>query len=528
MKLPLDFVGSMETCLGNEIGDFLKALDDEPAVSIRLNPAKTKPGTRFFVPAEPVPWSRWGYYLEERPSFTFDPLLHAGIYYVQEASSMFVDHVVRELLSEPAVCLDLCAAPGGKSLSLLSSLPTGSLLVSNEVVRQRANILAETIIKHGHTNVMVTNNTPADFGRLTHAFDLILVDAPCSGEGMFRKNIRAVEEWSLNNVQRCAERQNDILVDAWQALKPGGFLVYSTCTFNVTENESVVFDLARSTGARFIQVETGSDWGISPSFDERTPGYRFFPHRTRGEGLSLFILWKPTEETITRKKFSIAEELITAEGTIPPEQPVTTSNSIVEKRGGDSRCDDRRGVVEGTCMDIDERGWGGKKRRGKKKSYKGKYTFLKDPSAFESYFHNPGAFRFLERGQRVFALPAMHFDSMMAFDEKLRTVSMGIEVGEFKKGDFIPSHALALNRELHTESFPRFPVAYNQAIAYFRKEAIVLPGAPRGMLLLTYEDEPIGFAKNVGNRANNLYPDEWRIRSIHLSECIPRVVDTSS
>lgn len=486
MKLPLDFIGSMETYLGDEIGPFLAALDGEPVVSIRLNPFKTNPDTKLLVPTEPVPWSRWGYYLEERLPFTFDPLLHAGIYYVQEASSMFVEHVVRELLAEPVVCLDLCAAPGGKSLALLSALPDGSLLVANEVVRQRANVLAETVIKQGNPHVVVTNNSASDFGSLHHAFDLILVDAPCSGEGMFRKEEVAVAEWSHDNVMRCAERQKSILNDVWPALKPGGFLLYSTCTFNVIENERVVLELARSTAARFVQVETEAEWGIAPSFDERTPGYRFFPHRARGEGLSLFILQKPVDNGMI------------GEG---------------GRRDNDNRFDRGRDATE---------------RNHKKRNNKGQFRFLKEQSAFVSFLRDPDAFHLLEWEGRVFALPVEHAEKMIDLAERLKVVTMGVEVGEEKRGSVIPSQALALSRELHPEAFPRFPLTYPQAIAYLRKEAAVLPAAPRGILLLTYEGEPIGFAKNVGNRANNLYPAAWRIRSSYPPEQVPRVIDYRS
>lgn len=483
MKLPLEFIGSMETCLGDEIGPFLAALDGEPVVSIRLNPVKTNPDTKLLVPTDPVPWSRWGYYLDGRIPFTFDPLLHAGIYYVQEASSMFVEHVTRELLVEPVVCLDLCAAPGGKSLALLSALPKGSLLVANEVVRQRSNVLAETMIKQGYPHAMVTNNSAADFGRLSHAFDLVLVDAPCSGEGMFRKDEVAVAEWSQDNVTRCAERQKSILNDVWPALKPGGFLLYSTCTFNVIENERVVLELARVTGARFVQVETEAEWGIAPSFDERTPGYRFFPHRTRGEGFSLFILQKSWGE----------------------QQPGEDQQPREEQKS-----------------------WGAVERNRKKKGNKGQSQFLKEPSAFTPFLRYPDAFRFLQCGDRVFALPAEHAETMADLAERLKVVTMGVEVGEVKGGDVIPSHALALSRELHPEVFPRVPVTYPQAIAYLRKEAPVLSNLPKGIVLLTYEGEPIGFAKNVGNRANNLYPVAWRIRSGYPPERVPRVIDLRS
>ncbi|HHU27060.1 MAG TPA: rRNA cytosine-C5-methyltransferase [Bacteroidales bacterium] len=519
MRLPLDFIGSMETYLGDEIRPFLVALEGEPVVSIRLNPVKTNPDAKFLVPTEPVPWSRWGHYLDERIPFTFDPLLHAGVYYVQEASSMFVEHVVRELLTEPMVCLDLCAAPGGKSLALLSALPAGSLLVANEVLRQRANVLAETLIKQGHPHVMVTNNSAADFGRLSHTFDLVLVDAPCSGEGMFRKDEMAVAEWSHDNVSRCGERQKSILNDVWPALKPGGFLLYSTCTFNVIENERVVLELARTTGARFIQVETEAGWGVAPSFDERTPGYRFFPHRSRGEGLSLFILQKPGGELQLREEQQYGEVLSSV-------RESSSAGSLPNVGDGELgiMCGHRRDGKRRYDMGNDVMGSGiaGRRISGKsyqKKDNKGQSCFLKEPSAFSPFLRYPDAFRFLQCGDRVFALPAEHAETMADLAERLKVVTMGIE---------IPSHALALSRELHPEAFPRVPVTYPQAIAYLRKEAIVLPTAPKGILLLTYEGEPIGFAKNVGNRANNLYPAAWRIRSSYLPEQVPRVIDLRS
>ncbi len=536
MKLPLDFIGSMETYLGDEIGPFLAALDGEPVVSIRLNPVKTNLDAKLLVPNEPVPWSRWGYYLEERIPFTFDPLLHAGMYYVQEASSMFVEHVVRELLAEPVVCLDLCAAPGGKSLALLSALPSGSLLVANEVVRQRANVLAETLIKQGHPHAMVTNNSAADFGCLSHTFDLVLVDAPCSGEGMFRKDEVAVAEWSHDNVMRCAERQKSILNDVWQALKPGGFLLYSTCTYNVIENERVVLELARFTGARFIQVETEAEWGIAPSFDERTPGYRFFPHRARGEGFSLFILQKPVEgqglvgeEHHVGEKHHVGEEQQSRGELFPVGKlslagnPFSVNNGVIGIRGSDRRYDRERNMKEYTVA-----GRGVAERNHKKKDKKVQFRFLKEQLSFAPFLRDPDAFRFLQWGSRVFALPVQHVERMVDLAERLKVVTMGVEVGEEKRGDVVLSHALALSRELHFEGFPCFPVTYTQAIAYLRKEAIVLPTAPMGIVLLTYEGEPIGFAKNVGNRANNLYPAAWRIRSGYPPERVPRVIDLRS
>ena len=179
-----------------------------------------------------------------RPAFTFDPLFHAGCYYVQEASSMFLDRVIRQYVTSPSVMLDLCAAPGGKSTLARAALPEGSLLVANEVMRNRSQVLAENLVKWGHPDVVVTNNDPADFAGLGPVFDVILTDVPCSGEGMFRKDETAVAEWSTDNVDLCWKRQRRIVADIWPCLKEGGILIYSTCTYNREENEDNVYTVS--------------------------------------------------------------------------------------------------------------------------------------------------------------------------------------------------------------------------------------------------------------------------------------------
>ena len=224
MILPAPFEQSMRQLLGDDYEAFREALLGDAAISIRLNRSKCAATPDY----EPVPWATDGYYLHERPSFTFDPLLHAGCYYVQEASSMFVEQAVKQHLSRARVALDLCAAPGGKSTLLRSLLPDDCVLVSNEVMRPRAQVLAENITKWGHPRCIVSSNYPADFTPLGELFDLILVDAPCSGEGMFRKDEVAVAEWSPENVKICWQRQRDILTDIWPTLQPGGILIYST------------------------------------------------------------------------------------------------------------------------------------------------------------------------------------------------------------------------------------------------------------------------------------------------------------
>ena len=221
MKLPSEFEARSLEWMGEETYRALEAaLQTEPPISIRVNRNKWDEE----VTGVCVPWSFTGLYLPKRPTFTFDPLFHAGCYYVQEASSMFVEQVLRTYVTEPVVMLDLCAAPGGKSTHARSVLPEGSLLVANEVMRNRSQVLAENLIKWGDSRVVVTNNDPADFTALTELFDVILTDVPCSGEGMFRKDPVAVDEWSMDNVQICWQRQRRILADVWPALKPGGLL----------------------------------------------------------------------------------------------------------------------------------------------------------------------------------------------------------------------------------------------------------------------------------------------------------------
>ena len=470
MKLPEEFIVSLRSLLGSETEQLLAALEGDTPVSIRLNPHKTARNPMALIkPAQPVPWSEWGFYLKERPAFTFDPLFHAGYYYVQEASSMFVEHLVRQLVTAPSLCLDLCGAPGGKSVTLMTALPEGSLLVSNELIRQRANILSETMTRFGDPCSVVTNNHPGDFAAFPALFDLILVDAPCSGEGMFRKDEVAVQEWSPQNVVMCAARQKEILSDVWPALKPGGILIYSTCTYNRAENEENALWMAQKLGADFIEVPTEEEWGITPSSLHGAAGYRFFPHKTRGEGLFVTLLRKSEAALSEAESFS---------------------------KGDYSR----------------------------KKNRKRPSLFMKDISDYSGMIMNPELYDFVETDNRITALPKAHSETLLSFRERLRIVSMGVEIGEKKGKDFIPSHSLAMSRELNRAAFRNHELPYDKAIAYLRKEAITLADAPTGFLLLTYHDAPIGFVKNIGNRANNLYPNEWRIRSGYLPEVRPEVL----
>lgn len=300
MTLPEDFINYTKALTGNELWSIIsRGLADEPPVSIRLNPFKCASGS----PAESlsdgkVGWCDSGYYLNSRPNFTFDPLLHAGLYYVQEASSMFLDHVMRQYAYDgPLTMLDLCAAPGGKSTVARAALPEGSLLISNEPMRTRAQILAENMQKFGHEDVIVTNNYPRDFGKSRLMFDVILTDVPCSGEGMFRKDDTAISEWSVQNVEKCWRLQREIVSDVWQCLKPGGLLIYSTCTFNTKEDEENIRYITEELGAELLPVDIDESWKITGSllsgFDK--PVYRFLPGLTRGEGIFMAVMRKNGE-----------------------------------------------------------------------------------------------------------------------------------------------------------------------------------------------------------------------------------------
>ena len=242
MAIKPEFIEQMKRIVPGEYEQLVNALQSTPpAVSVRLNPMKNAE-----YPGHPVPWCGLGRYLDERPAFTFDPLLHAGAFYVQDASSMIIDHIVRTLVPQPVRYLDLCAAPGGKTTAALSALPEGSLVVANEIMGNRAAILRENVIKWGYPNVVVTNNAPADFTPLRNFFDVIAIDAPCSGEGMFRKDETAVSQWNPGLVCQCADRQKGIIDDIWQSLRPGGLLIYSTCTFNLEENEHMLEHIIKS------------------------------------------------------------------------------------------------------------------------------------------------------------------------------------------------------------------------------------------------------------------------------------------
>ena len=411
--LPTEFSEYTSRIFGEERWEkYLRSFQEDTPVSIRLNPFKIDAQHLHLIGegAEEVPWCRNAWWLKSRPRFTSDPLFHAGAYYVQEAGSMFLDTVIKTYITSPVCMLDLCAAPGGKSTLSMASLPEGSLLFTNEPDRRRSNILLENIIKQGHRNVVVTNNYAEAYRDGNIEFDVVLVDAPCSGEGLFRRDNAAIEEWSVKNVRKCAELQRSILSDIWNALKPGGLMIYSTCTFNLLEDEENVMFLSKEYGAEVLPVPIAEEWGITGSLhpDCHAPVYRFIPGVTKSEGLFLAVVRKP--------------------GVLQPTFPEKTK-------------------------------------------------------------------------------------IMAKLKNKLHILYDGEPRGEKKGKDIVPAHAEALAIMPVEKAYPTVELSLEDALRYLHHESLTLPPEhPRGYLIVSYQGLSLGFVKNLGNRANNLYPKEWAIR----------------
>lgn len=455
-KLPDDFVSYTEKVMGeSRFSRFMSSFEEEPPVSVRV-----KRGCRLPLGGKEdgrVPWCHDGVYLKQRPMFTLDPLLHAGCYYVQEASSMFLAEVLRQHVNGTVAMLDLCAAPGGKSTLALQTLPEGSLLVSNEPVKTRANILAENLSKWGNPNVIVTNAYPSDISRSGAMFDVVLCDVPCSGEGMFRKDEGAIGEWSVQSVDRLWRLQREIVAEAWKTLRPGGLLVYSTCTFNLREDEENVRWIANEYDADILPVNISGEWNITSSLLEGfgSPVYRFIPGVTRGEGLFMAVLRKSDSESL-------------------PSCERRQRKGVKEKKGS--------GSFAGP--------WKGWKGLGE-------------------------GFQYVQLGEKVLALPSgltPYYNILR--EARVHMVKAGVALGTVKGRDLVPDIELALSDILDKQLFPTCEADLATSLAYLRRDAIVLPAdMPKGYVLITHEGHALGFVKNIGNRSNNLYPQEWRIKS---------------
>jgi 16S rRNA C967 or C1407 C5-methylase (RsmB/RsmF family)/NOL1/NOP2/fmu family ribosome biogenesis protein len=445
MELPVLFEQRMKIKLGSDFPEFISSLEHPPPTSIRINPQKKSALDTF----EKVPWSKYGRYLEARPVFTMDPYFHAGAYYVQEASSMFVEQVFTQLIDPQSTLkiLDLSAAPGGKSTHILSLINDKSLLVSNEVIRSRASILSENLIKWGYPNAVVTNNDPQDFQSLPDFFDIIVVDAPCSGEGLFRKDPDAMGEWSPENVSLCSARQKRIIADVWPALKEDGLFIYCTCTYNESENEDNLQWLRQQQGVEFLKLQLDG-WNVEETVSAEAIGYRFFPHRVKGEGFFISVM---------RKK------AMTEGARIKPKKKLTRApKKIVEAVG----------------------------------------PWLQNHHPFDFFLHNDS----------IFCLPAENVAQVEMLKEHLKILHAGTSITTVKHDKCIPEHSLAMSIHLNKNSFFNLAVSREDAIRYLRKDTIPFFETPRGYCLITFEGTPQGWVNSVSNRFNNLYPSEWRIR----------------
>ena len=488
-EIPTEFAEMLRAMVDARFDNLAETLrTTPPEVSIRLNPYKDGKMTEMASATESMVdwWNPAGRYLADRPKFTFDPALHQGRYYVQDASSMIMAPIARHIsaaaaaefeqqpgrermgrIAIPLLWLDACAAPGGKTTAALDGLPAASLMVANEYDFQRAEILKENLAKWGNPNTVITRGDTSQFRKLKNLFDVISVDAPCSGEGLMRKDATACLQWSPRLVEECATRQRGILGNLWDALRPGGFLVYSTCTFNTTENEEIVKWLIDEFGAIPYEAPILPGDG-QESFDGAVKGYgfralRFIPGRIRGEGLFLAILRKP--------------------GTLVPAFTGQTDNPAKGKNK----------TVKGALTD---------------KGTSGAAMWLAQRDiAGEKYMISSA-------DGKITAFPRGWSHLLPAFSKYLMMISAGLEIAEVKGKDIIPTQQLALSTVLNREAFASQEISREEALAYLSREGVTLPAdLPTGFVLLTYGGHPLGFVKNLGNRANNLYPKEWRIKS---------------
>ncbi len=405
-------------------------------------------GTTIHWNSESVPWCRDGFYLKERPSFTLDPLFHAGAYYPQEASGMFIEQVVKQVMVEmPEVkILDLCAAPGGKSSHLSALIGGKGILVANEVIRSRASVLAENITKWGLSNSVITQSDPSVFGKLNGFFDLVLVDAPCSGEGMFRDKT-ALREWSEENAGLCSDRQKRILMDVWPALKENGILIYCTCTFNPAENEQNIKWLTGRHECESVRLDISDYTGITEIVCQGIYGYGFYPGRIKGEGLFISVLKKTGKQEKTEVRYKSANQ-----------SRVTREEKTIAEE----------------------------------------WTLFKGDQLIES-------------GNSVIAYPGDISDYQLLANN-LRIIRPGVKLFVTKTKRNIPEHDLAMSVHLRKESFPSADLEYEKALAFLSRGQFRIDNIQKGWNIVCYRGVTLGFINNIVSRINNYYPVGWRIR----------------
>lgn len=455
MELPNAFIETIQNCKGFDEEAFRAVHQSgEQVTSVRLNPKKIFNIQCSIFNPEPakVPWCATGHYLPNRPGFTLDPLFHAGAYYVQEASSMFLEQALKQTLdlSKPLKILDLCAAPGGKSTLVQSLISEDGLLVSNEVIKTRVTVLAENISKWGTANTVVTNNDPRDFQRLSNYFDAVIVDAPCSGSGLFRKDPGAIEEWSEQNVLMCSQRQQRILADVLPALKTGGVLIYSTCSYSKAEDEEVCDWLINALGMDGLVLETEQSWNIVETVSDQSSarGYRFYPDKLKGEGFFMAAFRKKDNEE---------------------------NNKNQEKKMKDP--------FRATA---------------------------KETELVFSWLNTPENFFFFKQNDEILAIPLKLETELEKLRSALYIRKAGVKLGTLIRGELIPDYELALSPGINS-SVKRMEVDLETARQYLRKEEIRLATTETGWMLITFSGLPLGWVKVLPNRINNYYPKSWRI-----------------
>ncbi len=454
MNLPKRFsAGLIEKIGQTDFDSYEQELALPAPVSIRIHPQK---GAELFNEEEIIPWCSYGRYLKKRPAFVWDPLYHAGAYYAQDASSMFFAKAID--FSNDLKILDLCAAPGGKSSLLLSYMSENSLLVSNELVGKRAAILYENLVKWGGANNVITNNRVKDFEGYKGYFDVVMIDAPCSGEGMFRKDREAVEQWSEGLVNQCSMVQKEILTNAVELIKTGGLLIYSTCTYESKENEENISWLYNNYGQKLEPAElaVNPEWGIETveidtGSKQKQPGYYCYPHKLKGEGQFVAVMR-------------------------------ITQNPTYKNNG--------RGL--------------GKSVRALNKT---------ELEAISGYSEKKDDYAYLMRdGDLVFAVPEALAHDICDFIDRFNIKKAGTLVGKLIRNSLIPDHELVMSG-MASGKMQRVTLNLEQALDYMQRKNIDVPeNIPNGWFILTYSGIDIGLAKNLGSRINNHYPAEWRIR----------------
>ena len=451
MPLPAPFLQSLEGVVGYNKAAFEAVhASGETVTAIRVNPNKN-PDQILFEHTSPVPWCPHGHYLEARPSFTLDPNFHAGAYYVQDASSMFLWQALANVVgvSNGQKVLDLCAAPGGKS-TLLSTYFNNGLVVSNEVIKQRASVLVENMSKWGASNTVVTNNDPSHFQSLPQFFDVMVVDAPCSGSGLFRKDPTAIDSWSLDLVALCAQRQQRILADALPALAEGGVLIYATCSYDPQEDEMIADWLVHEMGLTPQSIDVNPAFGIVETAANMSgaPGYRFYPDQIRGEGFFIAAFKKEKSLPVVYKPFKSKEAVL---------------EKLTKKM--------QEQLVQHIALD-----------------------------------NNTATF--LQSGM-IKAIPVGFEAIILQLASQLYIKKAGVSVGELKGQDFIPAHEFAVSY-LPLDSFNAIDLDKEQALSYLRRAEFSCT-VQKGWSLMRYNGLGLGWAKILPNRINNYYPQEWRI-----------------